>query len=465
VTVPDDAATPFGPRWTPQPVGGGQRPAGPIRPATQPARPTGRPTARPAPAPRPAPTADSGGGTTHRGALRDLLIGQSVSSLGDWMGTVALMALVLQLTDSATAVGGVLVLRLAPTVFAGPVAARLVTRWSRRRIMLAMDAVRIPAVAVLPWITELWWIYLWAFVTELAGMVFLPARDASIPDLVDNDDDLAVANGLVLGTSYGMIPLGAGLFALISAVAGEDGVAIARLVFAVDAVTFALSFLAIARLPELGTHQGSAGGDDGRFIDALRLPLVRRLAPVAGGVAFGLGALFSIGIVWVQEVLDATDTQFGLLVACFGVGAGAGLLVLRQLERRDLATIRVALIIQGAVVATMSLAPTITFALLGAVGFGALTAFVLALCMEVLQAGLGDRDRVLAFTVFHVVIRGGLALAALGAGVAADALDEVHWPLLGHLASSQVVLLSSGMLVAAVALFAGRPGGAADATR
>jgi MFS family permease len=410
---------------------------------------------------------EGGGEGRHPGALRDLLIGQSISSLGDWMGTVALMALVLELTGSATAVGGVLVLRLAPTALAGPVAARLVTRWSRRRIMLAMDAVRIPAVAILPWITELWWIYLWAFVTELAGMVFLPARDASIPDLVDSDDDLAVANGLVLGSSYGMIPLGAGLYALVAAVAGGggDGVWVARLVFAVDAATFAASLAAIARLPELGTSTGSAGGDHGRFIDALRLPLVRRLAPVAACVAFGLGALFSIGIVWVQDVLDATETQFGLLVACFGVGAGAGLLVLRQLDRHDLATVRVALVIQGAVVATMSLAPTITFALVGAVGFGALTAFVLALAMELLQAGLGDRDRVLAFAVFHVVIRGGLALAALGAGVADDLLDETSWPLLGHLASSQVVLLSSGALVAAVALIAGRPGGRADATR
>jgi MFS family permease len=115
---------------------------------------------------------------TGRRPLRDLLIGQAVSSLGDWMGTVALMALVLEITDSATAVGGVLVLRLAPTILAGPVAARLTRRWSRRRTMLAMDAVRVPAVAVLPWVTELWWIYIWAFVVELAGMVFLPARDA-----------------------------------------------------------------------------------------------------------------------------------------------------------------------------------------------------------------------------------------------------------------------------------------------
>jgi MFS family permease len=402
-----------------------------------------------------------------RRPLRDLLVGQAVSSLGDWMATVALMALVLQLTDSATAVGGVLVLRLAPTVFAGPVAARLVTRWSRRRIMLAMDAVRIPAVAVLPWVTSLWWIYLWAFVVELAGMVFLPARDASIPDLVEGDDDLAVANGLVLGTSYGMIPVGAGLYALVAALAsGDGGLAAARVVFAIDAVTFAVSFLAIARLPELGTSSSAASGvEGGRFLDALHLPLVRRLAPVAAVVAFGLGALFSLGIVWVREVLHATNTQFGLLVACFGVGAGAGLLVLRQLSRRDLRTVRVALVAQGVVVATMSLAATIGFALLGALAFGGLSALVLALSMELLQSELGDRDRVLAFTVFHVVIRAGLALAAIGAGVADDLLDEVTWPLVGHLASTQVVLLSSGILVTLVAMVAGRPGGAVDASR
>jgi MFS family permease len=394
--------------------------------------------------------------------LRDLLVGQAVSSLGDWMGTVALMALVLEITDSATAVGGVLVLRLAPTVFAGPLAARLTRRWSRRRTMLAMDAVRVPAVAILPWVTHLWWIYIWAFVVELAGMVFLPARDASIPDLVDDEDDLAVANGLVLGTSYGMIPFGAGLFALVSALtANSSTVHAARVIFLVDALTFVVSYLAIARLPELGIGgRGEADAAGGRFRDALRLPLVRRLAPVAAAVAFGLGALFSIGIVWVNDVLNASDTEFGLLVACFGVGAAAGLLILRQLERRDLALVRTLLILLGAVVATMSQAPAIGLALLGALGFGALCAMVLATSMELLQEGLGDRDRLLGFAVFHVVIRAGLALAAIGAGIASDVLDRVSWPLLGRLDSSQVVLLSSGLLVVAVALIAGRPGGA-----
>jgi hypothetical protein len=185
---------------------------------------------------------------------------------------------------------------------------------------------------------------------------------------------------------------------------------------------------------------------------------------VAAVVAFGLGALFSIGIVWVNDVLDASDTEFGLLVACFGVGAAGGLLILRQIERRDLALVRTLLILLGAVVATMSQAPAIGLALLGALGFGGLCAMVLATSMELLQEHLGDRDRLLGFTVFHVVIRGGLALAAIGAGIASDLLDRVSWPLLGRLDSSQVVLLSSGLLVIAVALIAGRPGGAvADA--
>jgi predicted MFS family arabinose efflux permease len=398
---------------------------------------------------------------SHRRPLRDLLFGQAISSLGDWMGTVALMALVLEITDSATAVGGVLVLRLAPTVFAGPLAARLTKRWSRRRTMLAMDAIRVPAVAILPWMTHLWWIYIWAFVVELAGMVFLPARDASIPDLVEDEDDLAVANGLVLGTSYGMIPFGAGLFALVSALTGDAStVEAARVIFLVDALTFVVSYLAIARLPELGVAAGEADAAGGRFRDALRLPLVRRLAPVAAVVAFGLGALFSIGIVWVNEVLDASDTEFGLLVACFGVGAAGGLLILRQIERRDLALIRTLLILLGAVVATMSQAPAIGLALLGALGFGGLCAMVLATSMELLQEHLGDRDRLLGFAVFHVVIRAGLALAAIGAGIASDVLDRVSWPVVGRLDSSQVVLLSSGLLVVAVALIAGRPGGA-----
>lgn len=394
--------------------------------------------------------------------LNTLLIGQSVSSLGDWMGTIALIVLVQEITDSATAVGGVLVLRLTPAVLAGPLAARLTLRWSRRRIMLAMDAVRVPFALVLPWVTELWWIYVWALLLEVASLVFLPARDASIPDLQEPGGDLGLANGLVLGTSYGMIPVGAGIFALVAAVAGgQDQVGVARIVFAINAITFVLSYVAIARLPEIGSASEVLGtetdGTSGGFRDALRLPVVRRMAPIAAVVAGGLGALFSLGVVWVSDVLDASDAEFGLLVACFGAGAGAGLVILRGLDGRDFRTVKAGLVAQGTVVATMSLAPTIGFALLGAVGFGAATALVLATSMELLQREVEEQHRVLAFTAFHVAIRGGLAVAAMGAGVADDVVDAVNWPIVGRFASAQVVLMASGLLVATVGLLTRPP--------
>src|SRR5439155_11409185 len=150
-----------------------------------------------------------------REGFRDLFIGQSVSAFGDWMVTVALMALVLKLSKSTTAVGAVLVLRLIPAAVAGPLAARAAERWDRRRTMLTMDLVRAGMVAAIPFVHALWWVYMWAFLLEVMGLIFLPARDSSIPDLAGDDEErLSLANGLVLASSYGTIPLGAGAFAI-----------------------------------------------------------------------------------------------------------------------------------------------------------------------------------------------------------------------------------------------------------
>ena len=59
----------------------------------------------------------------------------------------------------------------------------------------------------------------------------------------------------------------------------------------------------------------------------------------------------------------------------------------------------------------------------------------------------------LAFTVFHVVIRAGLSVAALGAGIAADLVGGVSWPLVGHLEPERLVLFCAGALVFASAGF------------
>ena len=102
-----------------------------------------------------------------RRAFRTLLVGQTISSLGDWMGTVALMALVLDQSGSSTAVGGILALRLLPGAIGGPLAARAASRWDRRRTMVTMDLAAAGMIALVPLVGQLWWIYIWAFSLEV----------------------------------------------------------------------------------------------------------------------------------------------------------------------------------------------------------------------------------------------------------------------------------------------------------
>ena len=397
------------------------------------------------------------GRVVRRTGFRDLLIGQTVSGLGDWMATVAFMALALELTGSPTAVGGVLVLRLLPAAIGGPLAARAVRRWDRRRTMLAMDAVRVVIIAAVPLVRAIWWVYAGAFLLEVASLVFLPPRDASIPELVD-EEDLPLANGLVLGSSFGTIPLGAGAFAAVAALPFADLLdRPLALVFWIDAVTFLVSFAFIARLTMLrGAEGADPAAETARFREAFRIPLVRVVMPATAAVALGLGALFSLGIVFVQDVLHASETEFGVLIALFGVGAGAGLGLLQLRRGHDpMMETRLGVMSIGVIVAAFSLSSSVWTAYLGAIAFGAAAAYTLASGMGGIQSALDGHQRILAFAAFHVVIRLGLSLAAIGAGLAGDLLDDVKWPLVGRLEPSRAVLLCSGLVVIAVSLVVG----------
>jgi predicted MFS family arabinose efflux permease len=341
---------------------------------------------------------------------------------------------------------------LLPAALGGPLAARAVKRWDRRRTMLAMDALRAAIIAAVPLIRAIWWVYLGAFILEMASLVFLPARDSSIPDLVDAED-LPVANGLILGSSFGTIPLGAGAFAAVAALPFADlfGRPLA-LVFWIDALTFIVSFVLITRLRMLSTGEGMSSDDESvRFRDSFRIPLVRAVMPATAAVALGLGALFSLGIVFVHDVLHASDAEFGVLIALFGVGATGGLGLLQLRRGHDpIHETRLGVAAIGGIVAVFSLSTSVWVAFGGATAFGAAAAFTLSSGMGALQSNLDGHQRVLAFAAFHVVIRVGLALAAIGAGLAGDLLNDVKWPFVGTLEPSRVVLLSSGLLVVLV---------------
>src|SRR6059036_372981 len=74
--------------------------------------------------------------------FRLLFFGQAISQLGDWFNSVAVYALLLDLTGSATAVAWMLIVQFLPMAFIGPLAGVVVDRVDRRRLMIAADIVR-----------------------------------------------------------------------------------------------------------------------------------------------------------------------------------------------------------------------------------------------------------------------------------------------------------------------------------
>ncbi|GIU98979.1 MAG: hypothetical protein KatS3mg014_0595 [Actinomycetota bacterium] len=274
---------------------------------------------------------------THH-AFSKLLAAQAVSSLGDWVGFVAVTALVSRLGGAvgAYAVAGVMAARMLPAILFGPIAGVLVDRVNRKRIMILADLARGGLYATMPFLGKLWLIFLVSFAIECFSLLWTPARDASLPNLVPRRQ-LANANALGMVTTYGTLPLGGLLFAFLSGGSGllpvlrESPEALALFL---DGGTFVFSALMVSRIrfPKQGprvmgrlelTRVGRDVLEGVRFLREDSLASAMTLGIV---VAFSaVGAVLALGPIFARDTLGAGNTGWGILVTSFGIGMGIGL--------------------------------------------------------------------------------------------------------------------------------------------
>src|SRR5262245_57606900 len=123
--------------------------------------------------------------------FRLLFIGQTISQLGDWFNTVAVFALLLDLTGSATAVAWMMIVQFLPVALVGPVAGVVVDRVDRRRLMIAADLIRGTLILGLLLVRELdqvWIAYVVMSLTVSASAFFEPARTATIPNVTTTEE-------------------------------------------------------------------------------------------------------------------------------------------------------------------------------------------------------------------------------------------------------------------------------------
>ncbi len=299
-----------------------------------------------------------------------LWVVQVISATGDWLGFSAIILLAAGIggTTSAGAGAGaislVMAARIVPGFFFGPLAGVLVDRWDRKRVMIICDLGRAAVVVCLPWVHSLGGLVLASLVLEVLTLLWSPAKEASVPNLVPADH-LTTANSLSLAAAYGTFPFASLLFALLAGVSAWLGSIGAlhflslnqmALAFYVDGATFVLAALLVRTLPLTRRRSGAATPSAaaerhpeasvrrrvGQTLDELKagwhyIFINHTVRAVNLGLATGLvggGMLIPLGAVFSTEVLGAGPAGYGLFTTALGFGVAIGAVGVSVLQKR-----------------------------------------------------------------------------------------------------------------------------------
>src|SRR5262245_46622245 len=122
--------------------------------------------------------------------FRLLFCAQIISLLGSGVTTVALALFAYQLIGGASAtavIGNALMLRILAFLLFSQPAGVIADRFSRKNILVAADLARFFLLALFPFITTVWQIYVLIFAINAVTAFFGPTFDASIPQVVGED--------------------------------------------------------------------------------------------------------------------------------------------------------------------------------------------------------------------------------------------------------------------------------------
>jgi dTMP kinase len=412
-------------------------------------------------------------------AFRRLWLVTSVAGICDWMSLLALSALATQLTSGYTAqsfaLGGVVATKLFPALVLGPLAGALADKFDRRRVMVVCDLLRFGLFVSIPLVGSLWWLFVATFLIEICALFWIPAKDASVPNLLRRPDQVETANQLNLVMTYGVAVItAASLFAVITRVGGVVGGSGSALptVF-VALVMSGVAYLVIAltvwfRIPEISgraTERRAAGPgliamlrDGASFV--VRTPLLRGLvigivgAFAAGGTVVGSATLYAAS-------LGGGNAAYGVLFASVFVGLAFGMGAAPRMARRipHNRLFGAAIVAAGIALVLVSIAPHL-FVAIGAVmlvgGFAGI-AFLTGLTIIGSQVADEVRGRIVAFvqSIVRLTLLGSMALVPLIVGVV-----NARWIVVfGHpvlVDGTRVVMLAGGAVAAVVGMLAYR---------
>src|SRR6056297_1800962 len=121
---------------------------------------------------------------------RHLFLAQVVALLGTGLATIALGLLAYDLSGerAGLVLGTVFTIKMVAYVGIAPIAGAFANRWPRRTMLVSLDLVRAVVALCLPFVTEVWQVYVLIFVLQSASAAFTPTFQATIPDILQEED-------------------------------------------------------------------------------------------------------------------------------------------------------------------------------------------------------------------------------------------------------------------------------------
>jgi MFS family permease len=259
--------------------------------------------------------------------FRVLFIASFLSNAGRWMQQVVLGIFAWELTHSSTYLGQVIFAQLGPTLFLSLIGGSLADSVDRRRLLLVTQAWQAAWSLVLAWQVadgEIGQNALLAlvFVIGVGQALYAPTFTAVLPSLVGRHN-LSAAISLNSAQVNGSRVIGPAIGAWLASLLGVAPV------FAINAASYLVVIWALLVVTIPGSTASRRGAVDrilGGFRLARHAPQVGR--PLALMVTFTFLCLPVIGqmpaVAELNLGIDPESTAYGILYACFGLGALVG---------------------------------------------------------------------------------------------------------------------------------------------
>lgn len=262
---------------------------------------------------------------------RHLFGAQVVALIGTGLATVALGLLAFDIAgaNAGTVLGTALAIKMLAYIGVAPIASAFAERVPRRAMLVSLDLIRALVALSLPFVTEIWQIYILIFVLQSASAAFTPTFQATIPDILTDEQDYTKAlslSRLAYDLESVFSPM---LAALLLTVVSFHSLFMGTVVgFLASAALVVSVLLPKAKLPEKRKiYDRTTRG----MRIYLATPRLRGLLALNLAVAAASAMVIVNTVVLVQAQFGLTQRSTALALAAFGGGSMLSALILPRL--------------------------------------------------------------------------------------------------------------------------------------